>query len=198
MDRRQFVVSASASALAALAWFRGPGRLDSLALGSTLESGTQDVALGITRAILPFEHPHFPKIAPADVRNRMYALFSLNEDSGFTSSLVLFNALEAWSNPPKAILDVETGLYGPPDIVHDRKLFEKWNSVETRDTMTFVELDLARKRSYLSLWALSAFGVRRRTYQSLKSLVNATAYSMDALWSAIGYDGPLVAKKVSS
>src|SRR5476651_1137117 len=127
MDRRQFVVSASASALAALTWFRGPGRLYSLALGTTLDPGTQEAALGITRAILPFEHPQFPGISPAIVRSRMYALFSLEGAAGFASTLALFNALEAWSNPPKTILDIETAMYGPPDLAHDRQLFEMWN-----------------------------------------------------------------------
>jgi hypothetical protein len=195
MDRKQFVVSASASALAALTWMRGPGRLDSLSLGAPLESRAQDVALAITRAILPFEHPRFPKITPADIRIRMYALFSLDEDSSFASTLALFNALGAWSNPPKTVLEVESTLYGPPDVAHDRKLFETWNGGATTETATFTDLNLVRQRSYLTMWARSAFGVRRRTYQSFKALANATAYSMEALWSAIGYDGPLVARQ---
>ena len=54
------------------------------------------------------------------------------------------------------------------------------------------ELGLADQRAYLMLWARSALGMRRRFYQSMKTLVMAATYSMDAVWPLIGYAGPLL------
>lgn len=197
MDRKYFVVSASAAAYAALAWMHGAGRLGAFAVSARAAPDTHAVALSIVRAILPFEHPRFPVMDAADLRRRMYELFSLDRDANFGATLVLFNSIGAWSNPPKPVIELETALYGPPDVAHDLRLFETW-SQNASVKQDFTDLDLGDQRSYLSLWVLSSFGMRRRVYQSLKALVHATAYSMDATWSAIGYEGPLVARKTSS
>jgi hypothetical protein len=196
MDRKHFVISTSAAAYAALAWIRDAGRLGAFAANAAAAPDTHAVALSIVRAILPFEHPRFPVIAAADLRRRMYDLFSLDRDENFAATLGLFNSVGAWSNPPKPVIQIESVLYGPPDVAHDVRSFESWSGTASvkRD---FTDLDLADQRSYLSLWAQSSFGMRRRVYQSFKALVNATAYSMDAMWSAIGYEGPLLPRMIS-
>ncbi len=66
-----------------------------------------------------------------------------------------------------------------------------WRRSHTVSVRAFVELDLPAQRDYLRLWALSEFVERRRFYRSVKSMIMATAYSLDVLWQVIGYEGPL-------
>jgi hypothetical protein len=56
----------------------------------------------------------------------------------------------------------------------------------------FSELPVGAQRAYLAMWMRSSFIVRRQFARSAKSMVTITAYSMDALWRAIGYRGPLL------
>ena len=42
------------------------------------------------------------------------------------------------------------------------------------------------------LWARSALGLRRRFYQSTKTLIMVATYSMDESWPIVGYAGPLL------
>ena len=57
---------------------------------------------------------------------------------------------------------------------------------------TFAEMSAGHREAYVALWARSAFVTKRRFYRTSKALICMTAYSMDAFWDAIGYDGPLV------
>jgi hypothetical protein len=195
MDRRQFVVAGGASAFAALAWLRGIGKANALAAAA---QPTVQVALGVVQAILPFEDPRFPTMTPEDVRKRMYAIFSLDDDVSFASSLALFDNIGAWANPPRPIVAFEILRYGQPDLAHDRDLLHESFANGLAGQARFADLALHDKRTYLSMWSQSSFGVRRRVYQSFKALVNASAYSMDALWNAIGYEGPLVSRERTS
>ena len=58
--------------------------------------------------------------------------------------------------------------------------------------LRFSALTLQRQREYLNLWNRSEFLVRRQFYFSVRALVMIAAYSMDEVWSAIGYDGPVL------
>jgi hypothetical protein len=194
MDRKQFVVASSASAFAALAWLRGSRALSAIAATATPALDTQNITLGIVRAVLPFEHDRFPRIEPNDVYLRMNAIFALEGDVKFASTLALFDALQAWEYPPAPIVELERSLYGPPDVAHDARLFSAWSATLTNKATAFTDLAVQDQRSYLALWVQSSFGVRRRIYQSFKAIVCASAYSMDAMWTAIGYEGPLIAK----
>jgi hypothetical protein len=193
MDRRQFVVASGASAFAALAWLRGIGQGSALAAVGAEAPPTQ-VALAVVKAILPFEDPRFPAIPPDAIRRRMYAIFSLDDDASFASTLALFDSIGAWAHPPPPIIALEALRYGQPDLGHDRALFENSFANGKLATSRFADLGLDDQRAYLAMWSQSSFGVRRRVYQSLKALVHATAYSMDVLWRAIGYEGPLVSR----
>jgi hypothetical protein len=61
----------------------------------------------------------------------------------------------------------------------------------------FRDLPLDGRRAYLELWRDSASIVKRQFYDSLRSLVMMTTYSMEATWPAIGYAGPLVPRTVT-
>lgn len=56
----------------------------------------------------------------------------------------------------------------------------------------FTALSVGRRRAYLNLWNRSDFLVRRQFYSSVRALVMIAAYSMDEVWAAIGYQGPLL------
>ncbi|HEY7980324.1 MAG TPA: hypothetical protein VID19_02485 [Candidatus Eremiobacteraceae bacterium] len=198
MDRKQFVVASGVSAFAALAWLRGIARGSALAATPDAAESAQQVALGVVQAILPFEDHRFPAMSPEDVRKRMYSIFSLDDDAAFESSLALFDTIVLWANPPLPVIALEVLRYGQPDVARDQRLFEKTFTDRKVAQARFVDLGVDDKRLYLAMWSQSSFGVRRRVYQSFKALVHATAYSMDALWNAIGYDGPLVSKGITS
>src|SRR5450755_1171363 len=191
MDRRKFVVASSASAFAALAWLRGSRISFAIAATPAPTLDTRNITLGIVRAVLPFEHERFPRIAPNDVYLRMNAIFALESDVKFASTLALFDAIQAWEYPPAPLVELERALYGLPDVAHDARLFSAWSSSVAGRATAFTSLTSQDQRSYLALWAQSSFGVRRRIYQSFKAIVCASAYSMDAMWTAIGYEGPL-------
>jgi hypothetical protein len=59
----------------------------------------------------------------------------------------------------------------------------------------FVDLSVERQRDYLQLWSTSAFVVRRQFHAAARALIMISAYSLDDLWQAIGYDGPLVERR---
>ena len=56
----------------------------------------------------------------------------------------------------------------------------------------FVDLTPEGRIEYYRLWGQSAFSVKRRFYRSSKTLILIAAWSMDEMWSSIGYAGPLV------
>jgi hypothetical protein len=74
---------------------------------------------------------------------------------------------------------------------HDLRLFDGFTRGE-RPPDNFAAQPLARQREYLELWRLSGFVVRRQFYASARSIVMISAYSMDSVWKAIGYAGPLI------
>jgi hypothetical protein len=151
-----------------------------------------EIAGAIVRAVLPFEHPRFPTVDPEYILRRMNAIFKVEDDRQLAAALMLFNSIASFENPPKQLIEQNTGLYGKTDLEGDRHLFESWARGVKNQRDYFTELDLGDQRSYLALWSRSSLGVRRRLYQTLKTLVVATAYSTAALWRTIGYEGPLV------
>jgi hypothetical protein len=106
--------------------------------------------------------------------------------------------------PPAALTSTELVVYPavPADksqpatvearVAADAKSYQTlsahWNAAQT----SFATLPLEEQRAYVMLWARSDFGVRRRFYRAMKSLIMAAAYSMDEAWAVIGYDGPLL------
>jgi len=50
-------------------------------------------------------------------------------------------------------------------------------------------------RAYLDLWRRSGFLLKQQFYASARALVMISAYSMEVVWPAIGYDGPLLPRR---
>ena len=95
MDRRRFVLTMTAGVASSLAWIRG-GSFAAYAASSVTQVDSEDVARGLVLAILPFDDQRFPRIDPESIRQRMYALFSLDGDASFTGALLLFDSIGAW------------------------------------------------------------------------------------------------------
>jgi hypothetical protein len=196
VDRRQFLITATtATAFASLPYIRRYAA--SAATSDTLGDG-QTIALKVVQTILPFEHPRFPKIEPETIRKNSYEIFGLADDVRFAGALALFDNLKAWRYPPPAVIVQETALFGPPNVAHDVQRFDNSATTALKTAGRFVDLDPSDRRAYFGLWAVSALGTRRRFYQSLRAIVHATAYSNDAFWHAIGYEGPLVSRRLTS
>lgn len=191
MDRRRFVISASASALSGLAWLRTCSKA---VLAASAANASSDSVFGaLVTAVLPFEDPRFPKVDPSSIRARVASSLSAPGDSGlFEASIMLFDSIASFANPPAPLMVQEQALYGSPDLARESARFDAWSRGVAKPALTFTGLGLADQRSFLSLWATSALGVRRRLYQTVKTLIVVSAYSMPELWNAIEYEGPLV------
>jgi hypothetical protein len=211
MDRRKFVAGSMAAAAAALQWLRSAGALAATAPSipahspaSTAASNGGVVFAALVRAMLPFEDPRFAAITPVAVQKRADALFKLSLDQGVQANLALFNDLHLFQSPPPELLtgeaayfpadETERGIQNPiaARLAKDVKTFASFDQKLAYRAGSFTDLHLADARAYCLLWARSALGMRRRFYQSAKALIMATTYSMDEVWPAIGYAGPLL------
>ena len=199
MDRRDFVAGSMAAAAASLQWLRA-----TTAFGAAYNASTGPVVFdAIVRAMLPFEDPHFAAITPSAVQRRAESLFKVEQDSMIQSGLAQFDDLRLFQTPPPELLTAEAAYFPLDDSersfanpfatrqLKDLKAFAAFYQKLQPKVALFHELRLADARSYCGLWAHSALGMRRRFYQSIKSLIMAATYSMDEAWTIIGYAGPL-------
>jgi hypothetical protein len=146
----------------------------------------------IVRALLAFDDPAFPRITPRALSRRIDAIFGLRNDPNFSASLILFDRLPAFVRPPAAVRLAERALGAGDEqfaqgLSSDTAAFDRWYR---EDASSFASLPLQRAREYARLWLMSDLGVRRRFFGSLKVLVMTAAYSLDAVWNAIRYEGP--------
>jgi len=211
MDRRDFVAGSMAAAAASLQWLRStatlaaPGASSPAASSLTANASAGQVVFdAIARAMLPLEDPRLAAISPALVQRRAQTLFGLDRDPMIQSGLALFDELHLFQSPPPELLTAEAayfpldeGEHRAPNFVaarqaKDLKAFALFYQKMTPKAALFHELHLGDARTYCMLWARSALGMRRRFYQSTKSVVMAATYSMDEVWTVIGYAGPLL------
>jgi hypothetical protein len=151
----------------------------------------------LTRAVLAFDHPRFPAIAPAEEQSRLLEMFDLEDRDRFGSfrrALLLFNDISLFPKRLVPIIDAEHREYGASEadvhaaVLMDEQRFARFQSGVRGDT--FIELPLHDARAYCRLWAQSGFGVKRKFCTSAKTIVVVSAYSLSPLWDAIGYEGP--------
>lgn len=159
-------------------------------------------------AVLPCERADFP-LAAGDVRARLLTIFRLEADSRFVAvqkMLLYFDQTDLFQYAPPRLTEEET-----EDVVErrgdhdalvagkeaaDRRMFAEFTRSGVAGE-TFGRLSVARRRAYLSLWNRSEFLVRRQFHSSARALIMITAYSMDAVWPSIGYQGPIVPKSLA-
>ncbi|HEV2909226.1 MAG TPA: hypothetical protein VGX02_08105 [Candidatus Eremiobacteraceae bacterium] len=207
MDRKEFVVAgALAAAASSVQWLRDGGVLraafdrDAVAV----ITAAPDVFGAIVRAVLPSDDPRFSAVTPETIERRADNIFSIAQDTGVQSNLVLFDDLLLFAAPPPALIAAENDQF--PVSALDKDAIAPLSVRVTRDagayqalavrwpagSAHFTQLGLAEQRAYMMLWARSALAVRRRFYRSMKTLVMVATYSLDASWPAIRYAGPLL------
>ncbi|MDA1055660.1 MAG: hypothetical protein O3C40_35135 [Planctomycetota bacterium] len=154
------------------------------------------VLLALIGTLLPFEDPRFPQVSPQRLLERLRTLLPQENDEqrvAFQQALLLFDRPDAFPDP--AFMPREAGIaddYWPQIVADEQSSLLRFRESLREPADRFRDFQLVDQRAYLTLWARSGLGPRRRFYRSTKSLVMVTAYSMDEFWQAIGYGGPLL------
>lgn len=160
---------------------------------------------GLIQSILPCEHPQFPVTADT-VQSRLLTLFRLENDPRFLDlqrALVLFDQTDLFTNRLAPVereavaLDAAArslNLAATLDASHAHDVGLYATFIGTEDARRFTRLSIDRKREYLDMWRASGYLTKRQFYASARSLVMIAAYSMDPLWTAIGYAGPAIGR----
>jgi hypothetical protein len=165
----------------------------------------------VISAILPFERPDFPLRSPDVVRQRLFRMFPLESGerfAGFQRTIALFDQTDLFKIFSGPLMQAEAnardaahrGVDMNPLAAMIRET--DMNSLEAfrrefavPGTARFRESTLPARRRYLRLWQNSASIVKRQFHGALRSLVMVSTYSMDEMWTSIGYAGPLVSRK---
>lgn len=144
--------------------------------------------------MLPFAEDPFRAIGPAALEARTESLFHLTSQPLFAASLAAFSDVRTFPAVNPLVAALERKWYPDADIesgiASDARSFATFSRQHGVDD--FPALDQRARRAYTELWQRSAFGVRRRFYRSIRSVIFAAAYSLDSVWHAIGYAGPLL------
>ena len=163
----------------------------------------------VIKAVLPFEHPKFPTLSAEELEHQLLTYFPLEGDDKIKAvpqGLLIFNDLSLYAHPLAPLISQEKFLFDDSDGINeteqkelimaklqeDQKRYREFSISINSKVTNFTDLSLDESRNYLMLWATSSFGIKRRFYRSLKSLVMISAYTRKELWQSIGYAGPLL------
>jgi hypothetical protein len=167
----------------------------------------------LVTTLLPFDDPRFPAIAPEAVVDRLIRLFPIDKEQkflGLQRTIVLFDEIDLfpifsgplWQEEMKARDARARGLdehsIAAGIVAADREAFRRFRAEPNSSGAHFTTLPPELRRQYLDLWRNSASLVKRQFGAALKSLVMITVYSMDSMWPAIGYRGPLLRRSIPS
>jgi hypothetical protein len=204
LTRRQFLACCSAlAASGASCATLGPDTRSAYALLRDPPLGEyQPILRGLIQTVLPCEDTAFP-VTVAQIQARLLRIFRLERDPRFLllqRSFVLFDQTDLFPHflplaqeEHRLRASSETHAPSPEfagDLTHDRELHASFTG--TAAPARFVALGLDRQRQYFDLWRRSRFLLRREFHATSRSLVMIAAYSMDEVWPAIGYAGPLL------
>jgi hypothetical protein len=159
---------------------------------------------GLIRTFLPFEHPDFP-LTPDTVEYRLLDLFHFEDDQRYLQlqqTLLFFDDLDLFGFPlvltesERVARDITArGLDDDQVLAGARQVdaaLARSLAAEAPPARRFVDLPLDGQRAYVALWARSGFLVKRRFHAAARALIMISAYSLDAMWPAIGYEGPRI------
>ena len=205
LTRRQFLACCSALAASGVSCVR-LGRDTRSAYALLHDPALREyepILSGLIQTVLPCEGTAFP-VTVAQVQTRLLRIFKLERDPRFLllqRSFVLFDETDLFPHflplaeeEHRLRASSETRAPGPDfaeDLAHDRELHATFAGASAPGR--FVALPLDRQRQYFDLWRRSRFLLRREFHATSRSLVMIAAYSMDEVWPAIGYAGPLEA-----
>ena len=208
LSRRTFLRSCSALALSAAGCARlsPQTRLAYALLSDPPFNAYHTILVGIIRAILPFERREFPA-TPDQVEARLLRLFELEQDPRFLvlqKTLMFFEQTDLFADlaPVDAELTARDARERGLDVAavvsalrqQDRRLADAFARSRGDGPLSFSALRLVQQREYFDLWRRSGFLVKQQFYASARSLVMISAYSMEEVWAAIGYEGPLLSR----
>ena len=204
LTRREFLTCCSALAVSGAACATlGPDTRSGYALLTDPPLANYEPILSaLIRTVLPCEQNGFP-VTAEQVQARLLRMFELEGDPRFLllqRSFVLFDQTDLfphfrplaheerrWRASPESS---GPGQVFADDLSHDREQYAMFARAAAPSRFTALTLD--RQREYFDLWRRSRFLLRRAFYATSRSLVLITAYSMDEVWPAIGYAGPLL------
>jgi hypothetical protein len=163
----------------------------------------QPVLDALIESILPGPDAGFP-VTATQVGARLLALFPLERDARFVAmqkALVLFDDTDLFgqalgpTDREELSLDAERrGIESAAALARshaqDAAAYSRFS--DPPGPSRFTSLSLERRRAYLDLWRASGYLLRRQFHASARSLVMISAYSMDAVWPEIHYEGPLL------
>jgi hypothetical protein len=167
----------------------------------------QPILRGVVTAVLPFEAAGFPPITPGDVEQRLMRIFPIEKERqflGLQRTIVLFDEMDLFTRTSGPFAQEESKardlLARGGDIAHviaeinaaDSAAFAAFSRAHNVTTARFRDLPLEARRAYFELWRDSASIVKRQFYDSLRSLVMMTTWSIESTWPSIGYAGALV------
>ena len=164
----------------------------------------REILRALVRTVLPCEDRAFP-VSDDVVVSRLLELFELETDERFLTvqqTLIFFDDVELFAESApfleseRVAVDVEARSV-PPErlrerITYDAARYSEFAASHKRDVRQFVHLPLADQRAYFALWGQSAFIVKRRFVAAARALIMVSAYSTDALWAVVGYEGPIL------
>jgi hypothetical protein len=182
-SRRRFLVAAGGAAAAFLSGYGfGNAASSQVTFGPLIET------------ILPFSEDPFRAIGVAAIEARIESLFHLAAQPPFRASLAAFMDVATFPAINPVIALVERQWYPGADIeaqiAEDARSFAQFR--DRYAIADFAALNSDARAAYMNLWQRSAFGGRRRFYQATRTVILAAVYSIDSVWQAIGYAGPVL------
>jgi len=201
-QRRDFVASCGALvlALSGCQSVLSRTRLANLELDDPHPDDYEPVLRALIETILPFDDPRFPRIAPAEIQERLLAVFPLGEERYLVlqkglmvfDHVDLFPVLQTPMVAEERTLRDATAAAIRERAAQDGRLYVEWRRAFPSDADSFIALQPPARTAYFRLWGQSGFNSKELFYHSAKRLVMITAYSMSDFWRVIGYAGPLL------
>jgi hypothetical protein len=146
-----------------------------------------------------------PAIAVAAADEPGTALLSTDDIETLTQIVERMVASDDPRSPPVrktgaiATIDRLLGQLDPAltsDVPLVLKLFD-WGPVVFDFTFSrFTRMSAEAQDESIRCWMVSRLGLRRQAYAALRNLAFIGYYSQDAVWQAIGYQGPLLVGRV--
>jgi hypothetical protein len=200
--RRDFVASCGALvlALSGCQSVLSRTRLAKLELDDPHPDDYEPVLRALIKTILPFDHPRFPRIAAAEVQERLLALFPLGDARYLVlqKGLMVFDRVDLFPLLQTPMAAEERTLRDATDTAiaeraaQDQRRYVAWRRAFPSEAESFIALQPQARTEYFRLWGQSEFNSKALFYHSAKRLVMVTAYSMSDFWRVIGYAGPLL------
>ncbi|MEA2238498.1 MAG: hypothetical protein QOC81_3222 [Thermoanaerobaculia bacterium] len=162
---------------------------------------------GLIRIILPLDQHDFPKVPAEMIEERLISMFPLEKEQkflGLQRTLTLFDQIDLFPIVSGPLLFEEEkardGGTGAAELAAalqdaDRRAYQEFTRLQpVKGRPRFQDLSIETQQAYYTLWRDSPSVVKRAFHSTMKTLIMTTFYSMDQVWPAIGYAGPLLGK----